>query len=363
VARVAHHREPGHQQVTGTRREGRQAMAASGTGRTWQPGEDVFLGALLGAAIGDALGMPGGNGGRTDPGAPLTGYEALRRPGGEVEAGEFTDESESILSIVEVATTDRGRLDPDLIGPRLVRLAQGESAAWLDDATRAALLRAADTFDFAVPLDEDGPVSAAVATRGVPVGLLHAVGELDDAAMRADADTVTRLTHGSPAQASAVLAVAHVVRLAARREGDPADWPSVAAARLVGGEMQRVLRDIPAGGAAEVVPGLAAGSPERQVLAGVVAATGTDTFPDAVLLAAGSGGKADAIATIAGAVAGARHGVAGIPQWLIDGLGGRIYVSLAAPWFRRAAMYRAGLIRDLPNGGTAPPRPIFPPRQ
>ena len=43
----------------------------------------------------------------------------------------------------------------------------------------------------------------------------------------------------------------------------------------------------------------------------------------------------------------------------IDGLGSRIYVSLAAPWFFRTAQQRAGLSIGL---RPAPPRPTEPPR-
>ncbi|HEV2529803.1 MAG TPA: ADP-ribosylglycohydrolase family protein [Thermomicrobiales bacterium] len=339
----------------------------SGIERREQPGEDVFLGALLGLAIGDALGMPGGNGGRTNPEEPLTGYEALTRvDGSTVDAGEFTDESEIVLSIVEVATTDRGRLDADLIGYRLVRLALGESAVWQDESTRAALVRADETQDFQVPIDEDGPVSAPVAVRGLPVGLLASIGDVDRAAMRDDADLVTRLTHGSPAQANAVLAVAELVRLAAKRERPASEWAAATAELLGAGAMHDVLAGliVEADPQAQVAR-LAAGSPEEQVAAGLIAAIGTDSFEAAVLRAAGSGGKADAIAAIAGGITGAWAGAGAIPQWLIDGLGGRIYVSLSAPWFRRAALYRAGVVRDLPmdGGGSPPPRPSFPPRQ
>ena len=48
-----------------------------------------------------------------------------------------------------------------------------------------------------------------------------------------------------------------------------------------------------------------------------------------------------------GALAGAHLGADGIPQRLIDASEGRIYVSLAVPWFYRTAMRRAGLFIDL----------------
>ncbi len=333
-----------------------------------QADDDAFLGALLGMAIGDALGMPANGAADRTERLAIEGYLPLNRPDGtEIAAGEFTDETEFALSIVEVATTNRGRLDPDLIGPRLVRLEQGDSGHWQDPATRSALRRSAESLEFQVPLDEDGPVSARVASRGVPVGLLGAVGHLDLADLRRDSDLVARLTHGSPAQASAVAAVAFVTQFAARRVVPPADWGRLTAEILAAGAMHDALRSAAAIGDAERLASVnrfASGSPEEQIAAAILAVATTETFEEAVLLAVDAGGPSDAIGAIAGALAGAYRGSADIPQWLIDGLGGRIYVSLAAPWFRRAALYRAGVVVDLPMGdGPPPPRPTLPPRR
>jgi ADP-ribosylglycohydrolase len=83
-------------------------------------------------------------------------------------------------------------------------------------------------------------------------------------------------------------------------------------------------------------------------------------FASVVLTAVNSGGATDSVAAIAGALAGAAGGVNAIPQQLIDGLEGRIYVSLAAPWFFRAVLLRSGEIIDLRR--REPPRPSMPPR-
>lgn len=333
-----------------------------------QAGDDAFLGALLGMAIGDALGMPAS--GRSDRSAlpPIATYLPLTLADGTVvEAGEFTDETEFALSIVEVATTNRGRLDPDLIGPRLVRLEQGDAGHWQDAVTRAALRRSAESLEFDVPMDEDGPVSTATASRGVAVGLLASVGPLNVAELRADSDLVSRLTHGSPAQASAVAGVAFATQLAARQTVGPEEWAGMTADLLGVGAMHDALRNAEAvteGNQSTRVSRFASGTPEAQVAAAILAVAATETFEEAVLLAVNAGGPSDAIGAITGALAGAYRGAADIPQWLIDGLGGRIYVSLAAPWFRRAALYRAGVVVDLPrDGGPPPPRPTLPPRR
>lgn len=330
-------------------------------GKPGQASEAAFLGALLGLAIGDALGMPAGNG-AMDLSDRVAGYLPLDLPDGtRVDAGEFTDETEFALSIAEVATTNRGRLDADLIGPRLLRLAEGAAAHWQAPATRQALLRAGESLEFRQPLDEDGPVDAAVAVRGVPVGLVHSLGALDLAALREDSDLVSRITHGSPAQSSAALAVAFVTQLAARQQAPPDEWVAATASVLAGGAMHDALcRTAADDGAADRVHPPAA---EEQIRFAIQAAAGADDFEDAVLRAVNGPGKADTVGAMTGALAGARFGAEGIPQPLIDGLGGRIYVSLAAPWLRRAAQFRADLILDLPTDGPPPPRPLFPPRQ
>jgi ADP-ribosylglycohydrolase len=339
-------------------------------------GEDAFLGALLGLAIGDALGMPVEGLSREEIAARfgrIEGYRPRAFPDGtEVKGGEFTDETEVALCIVEAMTANGGHLDPDTIGARMLYLARGESKRWMGAATLAALERAEETLAFRVPLDEDGPATGDVAVRGVPIGLLHAVGAFDPEQFRADAEGVVRLTHGSPAAIAAATAVGYGVRLAARGEGERSAWARQTADFLGAGELAGTLRR-----AADL---LEAGTPVADALAqtgtgpaaaaavpaGFVAAALAPRFEDAVFAAVNAGGDADTVGAIAGALAGAAGGASGIPQGLIDDLEGRIYVSLAAPWFYRAAQRRAGRVIDLRTDGFGPgeppPRPVLPPR-
>ncbi|MDP9362848.1 MAG: ADP-ribosylglycohydrolase family protein, partial [Chloroflexota bacterium] len=175
--------------------------------------EDRFLGALLGLAIGDALGMPIEDWPReriAERFGRIDTYHSRAFPDGtEVKAGEFTDESEIALCVVESLTANNGVLDPDNVGARMLFLARGESRRWLSPDTRDALERAEETLAFRVPLDEDAPATGEVAARGVPIGLLHAVGGFDPERLRADAEGVARLTHGSPAGIAAATAVAY----------------------------------------------------------------------------------------------------------------------------------------------------------
>jgi len=301
-----------------------------------------FLGTLLGMGIGDALGMP------------VVGWrpEQIRErfrtiddyhryvfaDGTEIKAGEFTDESEIALCIVETATANAGVIDPDLLGPRMIFLSRGESSRWMHPDTLQALQLADETHDFSRPLDDDAPATPDVAARGIPVGLLHAVGAFDARALRDDAERVVRITHGSPVAIAAATAVAYGVALAARGELPPAQWPEEIARFVGGGSVARAL--------------VGETSPESDSAADVVAisvrdAGHADTFEEAVFTAVNRGGPADARGAITGALAGARFGAEGIPQRLIDGMEGRIYVSLAGPWFYKSAMRRAGMVIDL----------------
>jgi ADP-ribosylglycohydrolase len=319
--------------------------------------QERFLGALLGMAIGDALGMPVA-GWRAARIAERFGriddyHQRVFPDGAEIKAGEFTDETEVALCIVESFTVNQGTLDPDNIGARLSFLAAGESKRWMGAATREALARATDSLTYRVPLDEDGPATGDVAARGVPIGLIHAVGPLAEHDLRADAEVVTRLTHGSPLAIAATTAVAFAVQLAARGETPAGEWASATAGFIGVGEVAERLTDAAAmfaGGKPieTAVATLGDGMAAAEVVATAIsAAMRAATFEDAVFAAVNTGGATDARGAISGALAGAARGAGGIPQRLIDDLEGRIYVSLAAPWFYRTALRRSGPVIDL----------------
>jgi ADP-ribosyl-[dinitrogen reductase] hydrolase len=319
-------------------------------------GQDSFLGALLGMAIGDALGMPVA--GMTSD-AIRAKYGQVDRylgrkfeDGAEIKPGEFTDESEIALCVVESLTTNQGLLDPDNIGARMLFLAKGESKRWMGEDTLSALNEAESSLEFEVPIDEDGPSTGEVATRGVPIGLLHAIGHFDETSLRADSETVTRLTHGSPAAIAATTAVAFATQLAAQGEVPAMEWASRTADFLSGGALATKLEQVDqlarSGARSEsaietIGTGIAAA---ESVSTGFLAAVAAADFESAVLRAVNAGGAADTRGAIAGALYGAMVGVSGIPQRLIDGLESRIYVSLAAPWFYKVALRRSGQVID-----------------
>lgn len=332
--------------------------------------EDQFLGALLGMAIGDALGAPVTGLSRAeiaDRFGTIDRYHGAALPdAAEVNPGEFTDETEFALCIVESMTVNRGVFDPDTAGVRLLHLAAGPSRRWMHPGTREALDAAAETLEFQAPLREDDEATGDVAARGVPIGLISAVGRFDGERFWSEVEAVVRLTHGAPAAINAAAAMAYGTWLAAtgaERRG----WARQTADFLGGGELaarlETVDRLIAAGEALETIleqTGTGLDAVEAAPAAFAAAMT-TPVFEDAVFAVIAAGGATDTGGALTGALAGAAGGASGIPQGLIDGLEGRIYISLAGPWFYKAARQRAGQLIDLrPVHGA---RPDLPPRQ
>jgi ADP-ribosylglycohydrolase len=194
---------------------------------------------------------------------------------------------------------------------------------------------------------------------------MHSFGALNATSLREESERAARLTHGGPAAFNAVTAVAFATRLAAR--GEPRDsWARETASFLGGGQLAEKLSALDsmreesdlASQLREIGTGLDA---VQSVTASLAIAMHPGSFSEAVLTAVQAGGATDTVAAMTGAFVGAADGIGAIPQPLIDGLQGRIYISLAAPWFFKAARQYAGHLIDLrPVHG---PRPNMPPRQ
>ena len=97
------------------------------------PTENSFLGALIGMAIGDAAGAPASGLDRTAIGSRFGVIDryVLSADSPDAQPGEFTDETEIALCIVESLTTNRGLFDPEMAGARMLHLAAGPSRRWM----------------------------------------------------------------------------------------------------------------------------------------------------------------------------------------------------------------------------------------
>lgn len=282
--------------------------------------ENAFLGSLVGLAIGDALGLPVlGKPAADIP--PLETYlEIPEGPDGQPAKGLISDRTEIALCLVESLTTNDGEFDPENINARLHFLAESGSRALMSETVLNSIDYAFE-HDGLVPEGTGTPTEPSVAARGVIVGLMHSVGTPNPDALHADAVIATRLTHDDAESVAATTFVAQVTELAARSVDRDIEW------------------DVPEIGFTNAF------SEQLVAIANLVRTA--ETFEDVVMPTVRQGGDTTALGAIAGGIAGARFGAAGLPQSLIDDLDARIYLSMAAPWFHRTAMKRAGFAIDL----------------
>ncbi|MDP8907698.1 MAG: ADP-ribosylglycohydrolase family protein, partial [Chloroflexota bacterium] len=135
-------------------------------------------------------------------------------------------------------------------------------------------------------------------------------------------------------------AVAMAARVAVVDAARPESWAQTISNFTTDAALRRML--------AAVESATAPFDAAEGIIAGAIQAASTAAhFEDAVLALINQGGPADSAGALTGALAGGRFGASGIPQGLIDGLGARIYLSLAAPWLYRTMQRRAGTVIDL----------------
>jgi ADP-ribosylglycohydrolase len=297
---------------------------------------DRAHGALLGLAIGDALGMPTqslsreqirGRCGQIDgfvagpPDQPIA-------PG--MPAGSVTDDTEQALILARLAVDGGGRVDEHAFADALISweqdmIARG-SLDLLGPSTRSALAK----LQAGEPVEETGRYGTTngAAMRIAPVGIAHAPGpDLLEAVVQA-----SRVTHNTGLGISGAAAIAAAV--SAGVDGadiDQAlDVATSAAADgavrgnwIAGGSIaQRFsvfrgpVRGMPRKDTEDFlydVVGTSVQSQESVVAALLLVERGsTDPF-DALCAAASLGGDTDTVAAMAGAVLGAVHGAEAFP--------------------------------------------------
>ena len=269
-------------------------------------------GALLGLAIGDALGAPLEFSDPAD--AMLVVQSGLDMTGGGIwEPGEWTDDTAMALTLAE-SIGKRGLLDLDDLARRY--------AAWaasgpkdIGITTRVALSRVTSADDAranARLLHEQTSRTAGNGTvmRAAPITFAARSGSAADAAARADAT----LTHYDPAAGDASASLCIALR-ALMEDDDPLAWAMRAASDA---RTQEALSEV----GDENAIGARAGGPEFGVAwtalaVGLHALTEFEDFEAGIAFAISLGGDTDTNGAVAGALLGARSGPAGIPErWL-----------------------------------------------
>lgn len=309
--------------------------------------QERTLGSILGMGIGDALGMPvvGMSAAEIqETYGGIAGYHAGQLADGvELKAGEFSDETEIALCIMETYTSANADLDPELIRARMQFLSRDESRRWMNPETLRSLDDETEPW-YRSPAEDDPEV----ALRGISVGMIHAAPIIDGPALRRDVATVVGLTHSSArtVDLGTVVAMA-VARVLAGHDDRRSLMPSLAASAPSQALADVLSRAAQALQTAQTLPAFMArietgNAAVDVVVSGIGAFTLANRFEDAVFAAASAGGATDSRAALAGALAGAHFGAGGIPQTLIDELEGRIYLTLAAPWFYRTIQLMTG---------------------
>ena len=272
---------------------------------------DRALGALLGLAVGDAVGAA---------------IEFVRKPrfavlddmqkGGphRLERGQWTDDTAMALALADSLVVNAG-LDADDLMQRF--LEWHDTGAYsctgvcfdIGNQIRAALERFR-TSGIAIAGSTDPMASGNGALmRLAPVAIRH---WRDPAEMARVATLQTRTTHGSPATLAASAAFSTMLADAIAGADLTTVLSSPAAEGIEGG-WRSLHRDAIQG----------SGYVVRSLQAAVWAVSRSTDFRSAVLLAANLGDDADTTAAIAGQLAGAAFGASGIPAGWLDALAWR----------------------------------------
>ena len=301
--------------------------------------EDRFVGALLGGAVGDALGSFCEGWPRSrilEVEHLLEHYRDRRRDGAVVRAGgAYTDDTQQALVLVD-SLLACGRVDPADVADRLLRMWNAGELYGYGRAFREALERMADGVPWQQAASTDMPSNGTV-MKIAPIGLWH---WRNEARLDADAAAVCRLTHKDPRAVAPAVAVAQAVRHLAAGGAPDVDQLVALAERSAGavhaptgrliGAVRRLL-ELPADDAyaalleMPITPytrgqGLPSEAPVTAVVALEAFLRTPDEFDTTVHRALTCGGDVDTFAAVAGNLSGAHNGTRAIPAHLRAGL-------------------------------------------
>ena len=318
-------------------------------------------GALYGLAIGDALGMPTQLLSRPQIvarwGPLLTGFEPApdEHPiAAGHQAGDITDDTEQAVLLGRLLVAGHGRIDPRELADALVAWEADMTARGSLDLLGPSTRRALAAVQAGAPPEEAGATgdTNGAAMRIAPVGIatplsatplsatpLRAPSPGSDNSKKPSLETLVDhveqasfVTHGTSLALAGAAAVAAAVSAGVSGASVPeAIAAAIAAARIAAGRgcwvagadvaariewATQLVSGLPLAEAADVIyrlvgTGLAT---QESVPAAFAALTATPDDPWLTCrFAASLGGDCDTIAAMAGAVAGACHGVAAFP--------------------------------------------------
>ena len=276
------------------------------------------IGALLGLAVGDAVGAAL----EFEP-KPRLAELADMEPGGphRLARGQWTDDTAMALALAD-SLSAHSSLDPKDLMRRFVQWHETGDYSCTGNCfdigiqTRAALYRFRQTGEPLAGSEDPAASGNGALMRLAPVAIRH---WHDRAALAEIAALQTRTTHGSPATLRASSVFATILADAISGCDLIAILSGAAAGRIEGG-WHGLHRDEIEG----------RGYVVRSLQAAVWAVARTTDYRSAVLLAANLGDDADTTAAIAGQLAGAVYGVTDIPAGWLEALAWRNRLEKAA---------------------------------
>ena len=300
-----------------------------------RPGQDRFAGALIGCAVGDALGAPI-EGQSRERIAVLDGLTDGYRPYGRHPLGQYTDDTQLTVATAR-SIVACGRVDGADIGREFVKLWEsGEIIGRGPVADRAVkrLMQGVAWEDAAAP--DDLPLNGA-AMRIAPVGLWNCD---DEDRLAEDVTVASIVTHRHPLAVDAALAIATVVAHVAT--ADAIDAPrllkvAAGAVETSSPEFAAHIRqlvdwlewseDAALEAIADTAPrpkssgfGIPAMAEPTALAALYAFLKSPCDFVASVGRALRIGGDVDTIAAIVGAISGAHNGIDAIPPSLATGV-------------------------------------------
>lgn len=291
------------------------------------------VGALVGQAVGDALGAfaefgPAGQYSERFPSPVLTGTGEMI--GGGVfgwAPGEFTDDTQMAVALAESIVAYRGKFDPAHTFDRFAAWVQGARDV---GSTTSAALRSGQPWHKAAEtghsLSGQSGGNGGV-MRVVPVGIAGVRwGRIDTWVIAFDQ---ARLTHFDPGVGVGAMVVAELVRSAiVSGEFDKYAHIRVESFGVLPGiptdECKRYAELLSPKWSPFTHDGPSNGSAWTCVAQAVWAVRSTRSFADAVITAINLGGDTDTVAAVTGAIAGAVYGLQGIPSRWVSAVNGSL---------------------------------------
>jgi ADP-ribosylglycohydrolase len=301
------------------------------------PSADKLAGSLLGQALGDAIGFvveaqPPEVAREYVEGWLRTG-RAAERSAQHFPFGQYSDDTQLARELLR-SVHERGGWDPSAFAERLARLFREARDVGAGQGTRSAAFRLL----MGVPWSESGTpppyAGNGSAMRAGPLGLLFA----DPEAISQAARDQSRITHLDPRCAAGAVAVARAVSLAARPEAaDPARFVDEIARSVEVDDsgVADAIRSLacwvslsPENAARHVnESGLDPAHPRWQGISAFVTPSvlwslyaflrSPDDYWETICTAIAVGGDTDTMGAMAGAMSGARLGLAALPQALL----------------------------------------------